>query len=99
MERVNLDWVAYTAYQVPDLDLMERFLVDFGMMRSVRTDSALYMRGPATPITSMLRDEAKSPDFWAAHSPSKILRNSKRPPKYPARRPSSPSRIPAADRG
>lgn len=45
MERVKLDWVAYTAYQVPDLDLMERFLIDFGMMRSARTETALYMRG------------------------------------------------------
>jgi catechol 2,3-dioxygenase-like lactoylglutathione lyase family enzyme len=45
MERVQLEWVAYAGYQVTDLDLMERFLVDFGMMRSARTDEALYMRG------------------------------------------------------
>lgn len=45
MEWVRLKWVAYTAYQAPDLDVMERFLVDFGMMRSARTDTGLFMRG------------------------------------------------------
>ncbi|WGD29732.1 VOC family protein [Ancylobacter sp. WKF20] len=45
MTRIRLEEVAYTAYQVPDLDLMERFLIDFGMMRSARTEDALYMRG------------------------------------------------------
>lgn len=45
MTKVNLLDVAYTAYQVPDLDLMERFLLDFGMTRSARTDRALFMRG------------------------------------------------------
>ncbi len=45
MTRINLHDVAYTAYQVPDLDLMERFLIDFGMMRAARTGGALYMRG------------------------------------------------------
>ncbi|MGR9178894.1 VOC family protein (plasmid) [Rhizobium leguminosarum] len=45
MERVNLLDVAYTAYQVDDIDLMERFLTDFGMTRSARTETALYMRG------------------------------------------------------
>jgi catechol 2,3-dioxygenase-like lactoylglutathione lyase family enzyme len=37
--------VAYVTYRAPDLDTMERFLADFGMVRSVRTESALYMRG------------------------------------------------------
>lgn len=45
MARVKLDWVAYASYQVTDLDLMERFLIDFGMMRSARTETALFMRG------------------------------------------------------
>lgn len=45
MERINVEDVAYTAYQITDLDLMERFLTDFGMTRSARTDNALYMRG------------------------------------------------------
>jgi catechol 2,3-dioxygenase-like lactoylglutathione lyase family enzyme len=45
LSRIQLRDVAYTAYQVPDLDVMERYLTDFGMMRSARTDTALFMRG------------------------------------------------------
>lgn len=44
-DKVNIHDVAYCAYQVTDLDLMERFLIDFGMTRSARTEQALYMRG------------------------------------------------------
>jgi len=36
--------LAFVRYQAPDLDLMEAFLQDFGLVRSVRTDDALYMR-------------------------------------------------------
>ena len=43
--RIHIEELAYTAYQVTDLDLMERFLVDFGMKRSARSEGALYMRG------------------------------------------------------
>lgn len=45
MDRINIEDVAYTAYQITDLDLMERFLLDFGMTRSARTQDALFMRG------------------------------------------------------
>jgi catechol 2,3-dioxygenase-like lactoylglutathione lyase family enzyme len=37
--------IAFPRLQVPDLDVMEKFLTDFGMTRSARTDTALYMRG------------------------------------------------------
>ncbi len=37
--------VAYVRLTVPDLDLMEQYLADFGMQRSARTGGALYMRG------------------------------------------------------
>ena len=37
--------VAYVRFRAPDLDLMEKFLTDFGMLRSARTDTALFMRG------------------------------------------------------
>ncbi|ATE65495.1 VOC family protein [Rhizorhabdus dicambivorans] len=37
--------IAYVRYQAPDLDLMERFLLDFGLRRASRSTSALYMRG------------------------------------------------------
>lgn len=41
--------IAFVRYQVTDLDRQEQFLSDFGLHRSARTDSALYMRaaGPA----------------------------------------------------
>ena len=37
--------VQYMTYRVPDLDLIERFLVDFGMVRASRTPQVLEMRG------------------------------------------------------
>ena len=37
--------VAYARFQAPDLDLMEGFLNDFGLTRSARTETSLYMRG------------------------------------------------------
>jgi catechol 2,3-dioxygenase-like lactoylglutathione lyase family enzyme len=37
--------ISYVRYQAPDLDVMERFLIDFGLSRTCRTASALYMRG------------------------------------------------------
>lgn len=41
--------IAYVRYEVPDLDKMEAFLVDFGLQRVARTDTALYMRA-ASPL-------------------------------------------------
>lgn len=37
--------IAYGRLRAPDLDEMEEFLTEFGMVRSERTDDALYMRG------------------------------------------------------
>jgi catechol 2,3-dioxygenase-like lactoylglutathione lyase family enzyme len=37
--------VQYMTYRVPDLDLAERFLVDFGMVRASRSPQVLEMRG------------------------------------------------------
>ena len=37
--------VAYARFRAPDLDRMESFLKDFGLTRSARTNTALYMRG------------------------------------------------------
>lgn len=44
-DKIRIEDLAYTVYQVSDLDLMEKFLVDFGMKRSERRSDALYMRG------------------------------------------------------
>ncbi len=37
--------IAFPRLSVPDLDQAEAFLLDFGLTRSARTDTALYMRG------------------------------------------------------
>jgi catechol 2,3-dioxygenase-like lactoylglutathione lyase family enzyme len=37
--------IAFPRFRAPDLDRMEAFLKDFGMERSARTESALFMRG------------------------------------------------------
>jgi catechol 2,3-dioxygenase-like lactoylglutathione lyase family enzyme len=37
--------LAYVRFRAPDLGRMERFLTDFGLVRSARTPTALYMRG------------------------------------------------------
>src|SRR5262245_14486636 len=37
--------IVFGRLQAPDLDAMEVFLADFGMVRSARTANALYMRG------------------------------------------------------
>jgi catechol 2,3-dioxygenase-like lactoylglutathione lyase family enzyme len=41
--------LAYGRLRAPDLDKMEEFLTDFGMVRAERTPTALYMRGTDPP--------------------------------------------------
>ena len=36
--------IVYVRYQAPDLDRMESFLRDFGLIRAHRTARSLYMR-------------------------------------------------------
>ena len=42
---INCKQLAYVTMGIPDLTLMERFLTDFGMCVSARTEDTLYMRG------------------------------------------------------
>ena len=42
---IKVDDMAYATLQVPDLDKQEKFLIDFGMKRVMRTETTLYMRG------------------------------------------------------
>jgi catechol 2,3-dioxygenase-like lactoylglutathione lyase family enzyme len=42
---IKVEDIVYARFRAPDLDKMEAFLVDFGMQRYARTDTALYMRG------------------------------------------------------
>ncbi|MFN6941814.1 MAG: glyoxalase, partial [Parvibaculum sp.] len=37
--------IAYVRFRAPDLDEMEKFLLEFGMVRAERRDRALFMRG------------------------------------------------------
>jgi len=37
--------IAFPRFRAPDLDKAEKFLLDFGLVRSARTDNVLYMRG------------------------------------------------------
>ena len=36
--------VLYARFSAPDLDVMEAYLLDFGLVRTARDDNALYMR-------------------------------------------------------
>lgn len=58
--------IVYARYQAPDLDVMERFLLDFGMKRQARTATTLYMRGhgpnPYVHVTD-LGEESRSDGF------------------------------------
>jgi catechol 2,3-dioxygenase-like lactoylglutathione lyase family enzyme len=42
---IRVNDLAYVRFRAPDLDRMESFLTDFGLVRAARTDTALYMRG------------------------------------------------------
>jgi hypothetical protein len=42
---INIEDIIYVRYQVSDPDLMERLLIDFGLLRAQRTKTTLYMRG------------------------------------------------------
>jgi catechol 2,3-dioxygenase-like lactoylglutathione lyase family enzyme len=45
MSGIKILDIAYPRLRCPDLDAMETFLTDFGMVRSARTETTLYMRG------------------------------------------------------
>jgi hypothetical protein len=42
---IKIQDVAYVRFSAPDLDAMEEFLAEFGMIRSGRAADRLYMRG------------------------------------------------------
>jgi len=52
--------LAYVRLRAPDLDQMETFLTDFGLVRAARTPTALYMRG--TDPAHHLHVTEKAPD-------------------------------------
>src|SRR6516165_11973818 len=42
---IKIQYIAYVRFSAPDLDAMEAFLTEFGMVRSQRPNDLLYMRG------------------------------------------------------
>jgi catechol 2,3-dioxygenase-like lactoylglutathione lyase family enzyme len=42
---IKIQDVAFVRFSAPDLDAMEQFLLEFGMVRAEKTADALYMRG------------------------------------------------------
>jgi catechol 2,3-dioxygenase-like lactoylglutathione lyase family enzyme len=42
---IKIQDIAYVRFSAPDLDAMETFLTEFGMVRAQRSDELLYMRG------------------------------------------------------
>jgi catechol 2,3-dioxygenase-like lactoylglutathione lyase family enzyme len=42
---IKVQDIAYVRFSAPDLDEMEAFLIEFGMLRAERTPDVLYMRG------------------------------------------------------
>ena len=49
MPVIKVQDLSYARLRAPDLDVMEEFLTDFGLIRSARTPTALYMRGMDAP--------------------------------------------------
>jgi catechol 2,3-dioxygenase-like lactoylglutathione lyase family enzyme len=49
MSVIKIHDLAYGRLSAPDLDKEEEFLTDFGLIRSARTPTALYMRGTDPP--------------------------------------------------
>ncbi len=45
---INCKQLAYVTMGIPDLTLMETFLMDFGMHLAARTENTLYMRGASS---------------------------------------------------
>ena len=76
MSWVKVTDIAYGRLRSPDLDVAEEFLTRFGMRRTERTDSALYMRGTDPShhihVTEKGRSEIRRPC---------LLRRQRRRPK------------------
>jgi hypothetical protein len=62
MAAIKVTDIAFGRLRAPDLDLMEEFLIDFGMIRAARTADALYMRG-TDPVHHIHVTEKGDPAF------------------------------------
>jgi catechol 2,3-dioxygenase-like lactoylglutathione lyase family enzyme len=82
MPAIKVTDLAYGRLRAPDLDVMEKFLTDFGMVRSARTSRALYMRG-TDPAHHLHVTELGQPALvgiaWEAASEDDLHRLAKTP--------------------
>jgi catechol 2,3-dioxygenase-like lactoylglutathione lyase family enzyme len=73
---ITIEDVAYIRVAVDDLETQERFLLDFGMHRTHRTDRALYMRGagtqPVIHISELRTDQYRPGIGFIAASPEDL---------------------------
>ena len=61
---IRVQDVAYVRFGAPDLDRMERFLSDFGLVTHTRADEVLYARG-TDPAPYLHVTERGEPGFRA----------------------------------
>ncbi len=96
MPCIKVTDIAYGRLRAPDLDVMEEFLTRFGMMRSERTATALYMRGtdPAHHIHVTEKGEPKFVGLCLLRARARTISNAS--PRRRARRRSRRSTSPAA---
>lgn len=82
MPGIKVTDLAFGRLRAPDLDAMEAFLGDFGMVRAARTSRALYMRG-TDPAHHIHVTELGEPAFvglaWYAASEEDLHRLAKTP--------------------
>jgi len=60
---IKVEDIVYVRFRAPDLGQMETFLNDFGMVRSKRTDTALYMRGTGADPVVHVTELGSEPGF------------------------------------
>ncbi len=55
--------ISHVSYHCPDLDVIEAFMTDFGLVRARRTPDTLYMRGAGTAGYCYVAHKADKPGF------------------------------------
>src|SRR5437879_9063464 len=82
MALIKVTDLAYGRLRAPDLDVAEEFLTNFGMVRTARTPTALYMRG-TDPAHHLHVTEKGDPGFVGLAYYAASLEDLKRVAKAP----------------
>jgi hypothetical protein len=68
---IKIKDVAFPRFRAPDLDKMESYLNDFGMVRSARTEEKLFMRGIGSShhlhVTELGEEKFIGAAYWASN--------------------------------